>query len=77
MGLWHEAISVTAVIANRVYLPVLSTHALVKPFQDKQSPCTLALVITKVFPSTAQMDVPHLTAVDEAGQASNVGARLV
>ena len=26
---------------------------------------------------TAQVDVPHLTAVDEAGQASNVGARLV
>ena len=77
MGLWQEAISATAVIANRACLPTLSTHALVKTFQDKQSPCTLARIITKVFPSTAQVDVPHLTAVDEAGQASNVGARLV
>ena len=34
-------------------------------------------MMTKVFPSAAQMDVLHLTAVNEAGQAGSVGARLV
>ncbi len=76
-GLWDEATSMVAEPANRLSLPTWSTSASVTAFQHKQSPCTWAPVMTKTIPLMAQVDVPHLATVVEAGEASSVGARLV
>ncbi len=63
------------------YSPIDSSALLYRQFTTSRSPClhfnNCAVDQPLLSPIDRLMDVPHLTAVDEAGEASSTGPRLV